>query len=129
MTDLGPLHYFLGIFVTRTASGLHLSHEKYAHDILDRAAMLSYNPCNTPVDTNSKLACDIGEPVSDPTSYRSLAVALQYLTFTRPDISYAVQQICLHMHDPRVAHLQAMKRVLRYIRGTTSLGLAITPRM
>ncbi|KAL8170438.1 hypothetical protein V2J09_022242 [Rumex salicifolius] len=109
MTDLGPLHYCFGISVTRTASGLHLSQEKYAHDILDRAAMLFCNPCNTPVDTNSKLASDVGEPVSDPTSYRSIAGALQYLTFTRPDISYAVQQICLHMHDPRVAHLQAMK--------------------
>ncbi|KAL8128533.1 hypothetical protein V2J09_017688 [Rumex salicifolius] len=111
MIDLGPLHYFLGISVTRTASGLHLSQEKYARDILDRAAMLSCNPCKTPVDTNSKLASDAGDPVSDPTSYRSIAGSLQYLTFTRPDISYAVQQICLHMHDPRASHLQAMKRI------------------
>ncbi|KAL8159966.1 hypothetical protein V2J09_001503 [Rumex salicifolius] len=91
MTDLGPLHYFLGISVTRTASCLHLNQEKYAHDILDRASMLSCNPCKTPIDTNSKLASDAGDPVSDPTSYRSIAGALQYLTFTRPDISYVVQ--------------------------------------
>ncbi|GJT62567.1 ribonuclease H-like domain-containing protein [Tanacetum coccineum] len=53
------------------------------------------NPCKTPVDTESKLGSD-GDPVSDLTLYRSLAGALQYLTFTRPDISYAVQQISLH---------------------------------
>jgi len=45
----------------------------------------------------------------------SLAGALQYLTFTRPDIAYAVQQVCLHMHDPREPHLAALKRILRYI--------------
>ncbi|GJU34408.1 ribonuclease H-like domain-containing protein [Tanacetum coccineum] len=55
-----------------------------------------------------------GDPVLDPTLYRSLAGGLQYLTFTRPDISYAVQQICLYMHDPREPHLADLKRLLRY---------------
>ncbi|GKB34490.1 ribonuclease H-like domain-containing protein [Tanacetum coccineum] len=54
-----------------------------------------------------------GAPISDSTLYRSLAGALQYLTFTRPDISYAVQQVCLFMHDPREPHLSALKRILR----------------
>nr|GEW32253.1 ribonuclease H-like domain-containing protein [Tanacetum cinerariifolium] len=54
----------------------------------------------------------------DPTLYRSLAGALQYLTFTRPDISYAVQQICLYMHDPRDPHFNALKCILRYVCGT-----------
>nr|ABA98073.1 retrotransposon protein, putative, unclassified [Oryza sativa Japonica Group] len=83
MKDLGPLHHFLGISVTRQTS------------------------------------------VSNPTDFRSLAGALQYLTFTRPDISYAVQQVCLHMHDPRKPHLAALKRILRYIRGTLDLSLHI----
>ncbi|GJU42426.1 ribonuclease H-like domain-containing protein [Tanacetum coccineum] len=64
-------------------------------------------------------------PVTDPTLYRSLAGSLQYLTFTRPDLSYAVQQLCLYMHYPREPHLNAMKRVLRYLRGTTDLGLQL----
>nr|GEZ58154.1 ribonuclease H-like domain-containing protein [Tanacetum cinerariifolium] len=63
--------------------------------------------------------------VIDPTLYRSLAGALQYLTFTRPDLSYAVQQLCLYMHDPREPHLKAIKCVLRYLRGTTDLGLQL----
>ena len=66
-----------------------------------------------------------GSLVADPTDYRSLAGALQYLTFTRPDISYAVQQVCLHMHDPRDSHLAALKRILRYVRGTLDFGLHI----
>ena len=62
--------------------------------------------------------------MADPTDYRSLAGALQYLTFTRPDIAYAVQQVCLYMHDPRESHLAALKRILRYIRGTLHLGFS-----
>ncbi|XP_023763052.1 uncharacterized mitochondrial protein AtMg00810-like [Lactuca sativa] len=63
----------------------------FAKEIISRANMSSCNPCNTPSDTKSKLSPD-GSPVSDPTLYRSLVGALQYLTFTQPDISYAFQQ-------------------------------------
>ncbi|GJR95146.1 ribonuclease H-like domain-containing protein [Tanacetum coccineum] len=56
---------------------------------------------------------------------KNLAGALQYLTFTRPDISYAVQQVCLYMHDPREPHFSALKRILRYIRGTMPYGLQL----
>ncbi|KAJ9548922.1 hypothetical protein OSB04_021465 [Centaurea solstitialis] len=66
-----------------------------------------------------------GPPVTDPTLYRSLAGALQYLTFTRPEIAFAVQQSCLYMHDPREPHFHALKRILRYIRGTLTHGLQI----
>ncbi|GJV77133.1 ribonuclease H-like domain-containing protein [Tanacetum coccineum] len=124
MTDFGSLNYFLGIFVTRNASGMFLSLQKYATEVLDWAGMLNYKPCRTPVDTDSKLSAD-GAPISDSTLYRSLAGALQYLTFTRPDISYAVQQVCLFMHDPREPHLSALKRILRYVRGTLSYGLQL----
>ncbi|GJS42738.1 hybrid signal transduction histidine kinase M [Tanacetum coccineum] len=79
------------------------------------------NPSRTPVDTESKLGPD-GVPVQDPTLYRSLAEGLQYLTFTRPDLSYAVQQICLYMHDPREPYFAALKRILRYVRGTLDFG-------
>ena len=126
MKDLGQLHHFLGMQVQHTPSGLFLSQRQYMIDILDRAGMSNCKPSSTPVDTNPKLPAD-GPPVSDPTDFRSLAGALQYLTFTRPDISYAVQQICLHMHDPREPHLAALKRILRYISGTLHLGLLIRP--
>ncbi|GJW33715.1 ribonuclease H-like domain-containing protein [Tanacetum coccineum] len=112
MTDLGALNYFLGISVTRDSSGMFLSQRKYA--ISSR----------TPVDTESKLG-DGGTPVVDPTLYRSLAGSLQYLTFTRPDITYVVQQVCLYMHDPREPHFSALKRILRYVQGTLDYGLQL----
>ncbi|GJS46299.1 ribonuclease H-like domain-containing protein [Tanacetum coccineum] len=86
--------------------------------------MQHYNLCKTPVDTESKLGSN-GDPVSDPTLYRRLAGALQYLTFTRPDISYVVQQICLYMHDPRDPHFYVLKRILSYVRGTINHGLQL----
>ncbi|KAL8153165.1 hypothetical protein V2J09_010925 [Rumex salicifolius] len=125
MSDLGPLHYFLGISVTQQASGIHLSQEKYALDIINRVEMIKGNPCKTPVDTNPKLQADVGPPISEPNEYRSLVGALQYLTFIRLDISYAVQQCCLHMHDPREEHQLAIKRILWYLQGTASLGFAL----
>nr|GEZ27221.1 hypothetical protein [Tanacetum cinerariifolium] len=85
---------------------------------LQRAHMANCNPTQTSVDTESKLDTE-GDPVSDPSLYCSLAVGLQYLTFTRPDISYAIQHVCLHMYDPREPHFAALKRVFCYIRGTT----------
>ncbi|GJR10209.1 ribonuclease H-like domain-containing protein [Tanacetum coccineum] len=122
MTDLGALNYFLGISVTRDSTGMFLSQNKYALELLKRAYMANCNPTRTPVDT--ELGSD-GDPISDPTLYLSLAGGLQYFTFTRPDISYAMQQVFLHMHDPREPHLAALKRVLRYVRGTLDFGLQL----
>nr|GEU87715.1 ribonuclease H-like domain-containing protein [Tanacetum cinerariifolium] len=90
MTDLGALNYFLGIYADRNSTGLFLSQKKYALQLLERAHTVHCNPSRTPVDTESKLGPD-GVPVQDPTLYRSLASGLQHLTFTRPDLSYAVQ--------------------------------------
>jgi len=89
--DMGPLRYFLGISVTRTAHGFALSHQLYTEDILERAGMANCKPIATPVVVKGKLPAVEGEQVSDPSSYRSLAGTLQYLTVTRPDLAYAVQ--------------------------------------
>lgn len=127
MTDLGPLSYFLGISVKRHSGGLFLSQSKYAEEIISRANMSSCKAVVTPVDTKSKLSGTSDPPINDPLLYRSLAGALQYLTFTRPDISYVVQQVCLFMHDPREQHFQALKRIIRYTQGTLHLGMHLTP--
>ncbi|XP_023748787.1 uncharacterized mitochondrial protein AtMg00810-like [Lactuca sativa] len=128
MTDLGTLNYFLGIAVTRDKHGMFLSQQKYANEILEWAKMLNCKPGRTPADTSAKFDGKV-PPVTDPTLYRSLAGALQYLTFTRPDITYAVQQVYLYMHDPREPHFSALKRILRYIRGTLDhdLQLYVSP--
>ncbi|XP_057432450.1 uncharacterized mitochondrial protein AtMg00810-like [Lotus japonicus] len=89
--------------------------------------MASCKPSATPVDTKQKLITTSGTPYEDPTLYRSLAGALQYLTFTRHNISYAVQQVCLHMHAPCTDHMLALKRILRHVQGTIHFGLSLTP--
>ncbi|GKF99964.1 ribonuclease H-like domain-containing protein, partial [Tanacetum coccineum] len=90
MTDMGSLIYFLGISTQRSTSGLFLSQSKFTEEILERAHMQYCNLCQTSVDTESKPGSD-GDLVSDPSLYQSLAGSLQYLTFNRPDLSYAIQ--------------------------------------
>ena len=125
ITDEGQISSFLGISALFNDKGLFLNQTRYAEEIIERANMKDCKPCATPVDLKSKLKDKEGKPVSNPTDYRSLAGALQYLTFTRPDIAYAVQQICLFMHDPREPHLQALKRIVRYVQGTKPKGLQL----
>ena len=84
--------------------------------------MLNYKPSETHVDLSAKLDSS-GPPTADHTLYCSLDGVLKYLTFTRPDTSYAVQRICLFMHDPREPHFIALKCILCYIRGTTGHSL------
>jgi hypothetical protein len=126
MTDLGNLHYFLGVAAKQSSSGLFLSQTKYAAEILDKANMSACNPCRTPIEVHSKLSAQDGPPVADPTLYRSLAGALQYMTLTRLDIAHAVQQVCLYMHDPHEPHFALIKRILQYIKGTMEYGLTLS---
>lgn len=89
--------------------------------------MVSCRPITTSVDAKAKLSSSTGTVLSDLSLFRSIVGAIQYITFTRLDITYVVQQLCLHFHAPRNAHLTAMKRVLRYLSGTTTLGIHLTP--
>nr|GEU65836.1 ribonuclease H-like domain-containing protein [Tanacetum cinerariifolium] len=123
-SHLGIVHSDLWPSPILSLSGMFLSQRKYATEILEWAGMVSCNSNRTPVDTESKLGDD-GDPVSDMTLYQSLAGSLQYLTFTRPDISYVVQQVCLYMYDPREPHFLAIKRVLRYVCGAMDYGLKL----
>jgi hypothetical protein len=125
LKDMGPISHFLGVHVQRTAMGFQLSQTAYAIDLLERAGMTNCKPMSTPADTNPKLSSNDGALIKDGSLYRSMAGALQYLTITRPDIAYAVQQVCLHMHSPRDSYAALLKRILRYVKGTISLGLHI----
>ena len=94
---------------------------------MERAGISGCKPCSTPVNTQAKLSEDDGPSVADATSYRSLTGALQYLTFSRPDIAYTVQQVCLHMHTPWEPHLTVLKWILRDLRGSLDYGLLLRP--
>jgi hypothetical protein len=125
MKDLEPLHHFLGVSVQHQTYVVFLTQRQFALDILERAGMVDCKPVSTPVDTYAMVSAEFGSPVAYPTHFMSLIGALQYLTFTHSDLVYAVQQICLHIHDPREPHLTAMKRTLRYLRGTLDYGLLL----
>ncbi|KAE8735514.1 hypothetical protein F3Y22_tig00000340pilonHSYRG00533 [Hibiscus syriacus] len=126
MTNLGLMKYFLGLEVRQENIGIFVSQEKYAKEILKRNKMEDCNPVLTPMEPGAKLSkFDGGERV-DATKYRSLVGSLRYLTCTRSDISYSVSVVSRFMEEPVYTHLKAVKRILRYIHGTESLGLFYT---
>jgi len=127
LKDLDYLHYFLGIEVKRDSQGLILSQGKYADNIIKRTGMHNCKPINTPLSSIEKLSATEGDPLGpeDATKYRSVVGAMQYLTLTRPDISFVVNKVCQFLHNPTTVHWSVVKRILWYIHGTSKLGLHI----
>jgi histone deacetylase 1/2 len=126
LKDLGNLHYFLGIEVYRDNSGMYLKQTKYIRDLLKKFNMENASSCPTPMVTGRQFTAE-GELMSNPTHYRQAIGALQYLTNTRPDIAFAVNKLSQYMSSPTIDHWQGIKRILRYLHGTTNLGLHIKP--
>ncbi|KAI3526642.1 hypothetical protein L1887_05902 [Cichorium endivia] len=121
--DLGALHHFLGIEVIPTSHGLFLSQHRHIQDLLTKFHMDGAKEVATPLNSSTVLAPMDGSPSVDPTPYRKLVGSLQYLAFTRPDVSYAINRLAQFMHAPSQIHWQALKRVLRYLKGTIYHGL------
>jgi histone deacetylase 1/2 len=123
MKDLGRLHYFLGLQISYLPSGLFVSQTGYITDLLGRVDLQHSKSCDTPCLPHHHLLKDDGQPYSHPQQYRSIVGTLQYLTFTRPDIAFSVNQACQFMHNPMHSHVVAVKRILRYLKGTLDVGL------
>ncbi|KAJ9671309.1 hypothetical protein PVL29_025143 [Vitis rotundifolia] len=121
--DLGKLKYFLGIEIAQSSSGVVLSQRKYALDILEETGMLDCKPVDTPMDPNVKLVPGQGEPLGDPDRYRRLVGKLNYLTITRPDISFPVSVVSQFLQSPCDSHWDAVIRILRYIKSTPGQGV------
>jgi transposase InsO family protein len=94
LKDLGTLHYFLGLQVSRTPISLYIKQTKYAYDLLKKHNMLNCKLASSPSCPNTRLSLHDGDPLTDPHGYRSMVGALHYLTFTRLDISFTVHQVC-----------------------------------
>nr|KYP65565.1 hypothetical protein KK1_011811 [Cajanus cajan] len=105
LKDLGPLHYFLGIEIsTNNDGGLFLSQAKYICDLLHKAKMDDSKPLPTPMVSGLKLTFDASIAMFDPSFYRSIVGGLQYITITRPKLSYSINKVCQYMHKPQEHH-------------------------
>jgi histone deacetylase 1/2 len=100
--------------VKKVSDGLILTQEKYASDLLQKVDRLSCKGAPTPLSSTESLSLMDGEPlgVEDSTRYRSIVGALQYLTLTRPDLSFSVNKVCQYLHAPTTSHWTAVKRIL-----------------
>lgn len=128
LKQLGKLDYFLGVQVTHLSDGsLLLNQTKYIEDLLERANMSEANALPTPMISSSKLSKFGGTCMNDPFLYRSIVGALQYATITRPDISFAVNKVCQFLSQPHDEHWKAVKRILRFLKGTIHHGLLFKP--
>ncbi|KAL2928646.1 Retrovirus-related Pol polyprotein from transposon RE2 [Bienertia sinuspersici] len=125
MKDLGRLKYFLGIEVARSAEGILLCQRKYALDIITETGLLGAKPASFPIEQNHSLALARGDLLTDPERYRRLVGRLIYLSFTRPDLAYAVHILAQFMQAPRVEHWDAALRVVRYLKGSPGQGILL----
>ena len=126
MKYLGVLSNFLGMEVTYLEDNICLSQQRYILNILTETWFLDFKPALTPIDPNSKLSLNEGDPKTDQGEYQRLVGKLIYLATTRPDISYIVNVLSQVMHDPRMSHLQIAHRVLRHLKGTIGYGIKFT---
>ena len=127
LKDLGDLHYFLGPHIHRSPQGLFINQAKYITGLLTKHNMLNSKPAKTPCVPNVLLVPNDGFALPNPHVYRSLVGFLHYLTFTRPDLSFTVHQVCQFMSFPTDVHLVAAKCILRYLVGTQHFGVLLKP--
>ena len=126
MSDLGLLHYYLGLEVAQTETGITVSQSAYAAKILENAGMTGCNPSQVPMEPRLKLSKVSTASAVDPTVYRSIVGSLRYLVNSRPDLAYSVGYISRFMEAPTMEHMAAVKRVLRYVAGTLHFGCHYT---
>lgn len=92
-------------------------------DLIHKSGMDSCKLVVTPCKPHSQLLCSEGTLLADPSTYRSIVGSLQYLTFARPDIAFAVNAVCQYMNSPTEIHFGAVKRIIRYLQGTMHNGI------
>lgn len=107
----------------RTKEGMLLTQHRYIADLLHKAHMKDCTPVSTPMCPSTSLTLFSGTALDDPTKYQTIIGSLQYLSLTRPDISLSVNKLSQFMHRPTLDHWYAVKRVLRYLAGTSSRGI------
>lgn len=123
--DLGQLCFFLGIEVSYTSQGMILTQQKYTKDILKSCGITKFRNAVSPLPLNMKFNTTDGERLPDATLYRSLVGKLNFLTNTRPDLSFSIQTLSQFVQDPRTTHWGALINTLNYINSTCGQGIVL----
>ncbi|GJW34282.1 putative ribonuclease H-like domain-containing protein [Tanacetum coccineum] len=123
MSSMGELTFFLGLQVKQKEDGIFISQDKYVGEILKKFGFSSIRTASTPMETNKALTKDEDGEDVDVHLYRSMIGSLMYLTSSRPDIMFSVCACLRFQVQPKVSHLNAVKRIFRYLKGQPKLGL------
>ncbi|GJR29510.1 retrovirus-related pol polyprotein from transposon TNT 1-94 [Tanacetum coccineum] len=123
MSMIGELSFFLGFQIEQLEDGIFLNQSKYIKEMLKKFGLEDSKPIKTPMSSKTKLTRDENGESIDDTKYRGMIGSLLYPTASHPVIMFSVC-LCAHFQEaPKVSHLEAVKRIFRYVKGTTNLGL------
>ena len=123
MSATGEMKFFLGLQVEQTDHGIFLHQTKYVEDILVRFGMTNCDVAKTPLATNHGITPDEKGELVTATVYRAIIGSLMYLTASRPDIMFATCLCARYQAKPRLSHLTAAMRIIRYLKGHPDTGL------
>ncbi|GJR04886.1 retrovirus-related pol polyprotein from transposon TNT 1-94 [Tanacetum coccineum] len=123
MSMMGQISFFLGLQISQNPRGIFINQAKYANEILKKFDLHKSDPVDTPMVERTKLDEDLSGIPVDQTKYRSMIGSLMYLTASRPDLVFAVCMCARYQSRPTKKHLEAVKRVFRYLQGSINMGL------
>ncbi|XP_057803601.1 uncharacterized mitochondrial protein AtMg00810-like [Salvia miltiorrhiza] len=123
MSMMGEMNFFLGLQVKQTEEEILINQSKYTKELINKFRAQHMKTVKIPMNTNWKVdPGSEGKSVS-PTKYREIIGSLFYLTASRPDISFAVGVCARYQSNPKEAHMDAARRILRYLKGIPNVGL------
>ncbi|XP_050890814.1 uncharacterized mitochondrial protein AtMg00810-like [Lathyrus oleraceus] len=123
MSMMGKLNYFLGLHIKQTKDGIFINQSKYCKELLKRFDMDACKDIATPMGLGTYLDQDESGTPIDITKYRGMIGSLLYLTASRPDIMFSVCLSAQFQASPKESHLSAVKRIMKYLKGTSNVGL------
>ncbi|GJX57032.1 retrovirus-related pol polyprotein from transposon TNT 1-94, partial [Tanacetum coccineum] len=123
MSMMGELTYFLGLQIKQDDKGISIRQEQYTRNLLKKYEISDSSSVKTPMVPPNNLGPDLAGKLVNETSYRGMIGSLMYLTATRPDIQFSTVLCARYQSNPKKSHLTDVKRILRYLKGTPTLGL------